>query len=114
MNNGDYTLTVDGTPMPLRRVDNIRFVTPARDAYPATVSARLARSSRLALDPTYPPDSLVVRGDRQKLEEVSSYPDIQNTRAAFQDTEGNLLVLTNDILISFESGTSDDERERLL
>jgi hypothetical protein len=46
MNNGDYTLTVGGTPMPLRRVDNIRFVTPARDAYPATTAGRLARSTR--------------------------------------------------------------------
>ena len=62
MNNGDYTLKVDGTPIPLRRVENIRLVTPARDAYPATTAARLARSSRLAIDPTYPPDSLVVGG----------------------------------------------------
>ena len=114
MNNGDYTLTVDGTPMPLRRVDNIRFVTPARDAYPATTAARLARSSRLALDPTYPPDSLVVRGDRRKLEEVPGYRDIQNTRAAFQDSQGNLLVTTNTLLVGFESGASDDDRERLL
>jgi subtilisin family serine protease len=114
MNNGDYTLTVDGTPMPLRRVDNIRFVTPARDAYPATTAARLARSSRLAIDPTYPPDSLVVRGDRRKLEEVPGYRDIQNTRAAFQDSQGNLLVTTNTLLVGFESGASDDDRERLL
>jgi subtilisin family serine protease len=114
MNNGDYTLTVDGTPMPLRRVDNIRFVTPARDAYPATTAARLARSSRLAIDPTYPPDSLVVRGDRRKLEEVPGYRDIQNTRAAFQDSQGNLLVTTNTLLVGFESGAGDDDRERLL
>ena len=114
MDNGDYTLKVDGTPMPLRRVENIRFVTPARDAYPATTAARLARSSRLAIDPTSPPDSLVVRGDRRKLAEVPLYRDIQNTRAAFQDSQGNLLVLTNDILVSFESGASDDDRERLL
>jgi subtilisin family serine protease len=114
MDNGNYALIVDGSPVPLRPVENIRLVTPARDEHPATVAARLARSSRLAIDPTYPSDSLIVRGDRQKLEEVSSYRDIQNTRAAFQDTQGNLLVLTNDILISFESGASDDDRERLL
>jgi subtilisin family serine protease len=114
MDNGNYALIVDGSRVPLRRVENIRLVTPARDEHPATVAARLARSSRLALDPTYPTDSLVVRGDRQKLEEVPSYPDVQNTRAAFQDPEGNLLVLTNDILISFESGATDDNREGLL
>jgi subtilisin family serine protease len=114
INNGNYALIVDGSPVPLRPVENIRLVTPARDEHPATVAARLARSSRLALDPTYPTDSLVVRGDRQKLEEISSYRDIQNTRAAFQDTQGNLLVLTNDILISFESGASDEDREGLL
>src|SRR5215210_2857300 len=114
MDNGNYTLIVDGSPVPLSRVENIRLVTPARDEHPATVAARLARSSRLSLDPTYPPDSLVVRGDRQKLEEVPSYPDIQNTRAAFQDPEGKLLVLTNDILVSFEREASDDDRERLL
>jgi subtilisin family serine protease len=114
MDNGNYALIVDGSRVPLRRVENIRLVTPARDEHPATVAARLARSSRLALDPTYPTDSPVVRGDRQKLEEVASYPDVQNTRAAFQDPEGNLLVLTNDILISFESGATDVNREGLL
>src|SRR5215218_4542206 len=100
MDNGDYTLKVDGTPMPLRRVENIRFVTPARDAYPATTAARLARSSRLAIDPTYPPDTLVVRGDRRKLAEVPLYRDIQNTRAAFLDAKANLLLLSNTILVS--------------
>src|SRR5215210_1666500 len=114
MDNGHYTLKVGDSPIPLRRVENIRFVTPARNAHPATTAARLARSSRLALDPTHPSDSLVVRGERQKLEEVPSYRDIQNTRAAFQDPQGNLLVLTNDILVSFESGASDDDREGLL
>ena len=114
MDNGHYTLKVGDSPIPLRRVENIRFVTPARNAHPATTAARLARSSRLALDPTYPSDSLVVRGERQKLEDVPSYRDIQNTRAAFQDPQGNLLVLTNDILVSFESGASDDDREGLL
>jgi subtilisin family serine protease len=114
MANGDYTLTVDGTPMPLRRVDNVRFVTPARDAYPATTAARLARSSRIYIDTTFPRESLVVRGDRRKLEEVPGYRDIQNTRAAFRDPKGNLLVTTNTLLVGFDSGASDDDRERLL
>jgi subtilisin family serine protease len=114
MANGDYTLTVDGTPMPLRRVDNIRFVTPARDAYPATTAARLARSSRIYIDTTFPRDTLVVRGERRKLEEVPGYRDIQNTRAAFRDPKGNLLVTTNTLLVGFDSGASDDDRERLL
>jgi subtilisin family serine protease len=114
MENGNYALIVDGSPVPLRRVEEIRLVTPARDEHLATVAARLARSSRLALDPTFPTDALVVRGDRQKLEEVASYPDVQNTRAAFRDPEGKLLVLTNDILVGFESGASDEDREELL
>jgi subtilisin family serine protease len=114
MSNGDYYLAVDGSRIWLRRNDNMRLITPARDEHPATVAARLSRSSRLALDPTFPPEFLVVRGERQKLEEVATYPDIQNTRATFQDPQGNLLVLTNDILISFVDGSSDEDRERLL
>jgi subtilisin family serine protease len=114
MDNGNYALIVDGSPVLLRRVENIRLVTPARDEHPATVAARLARSSRLALDPNYPPDVLVIWGARQKMEEVRSYRDIQNTRSAFQDPQGNLLVLTNEILIRFADGSSDEDRERLL
>jgi subtilisin family serine protease len=114
MSNGNYSLIVDGSPIPLRKVDNVRLVTPARDEHPAAVASRLARSSRLAIDSTYPHGLLILRGEKRKLEEVRSYPDIQNTRAAFQDLEGNLLVLTNDILISFVDASSDDERERLL
>jgi subtilisin family serine protease len=113
MDNGDYTLIVGDERIRLRKVGNIRFVTPARDAHPATTAARLARSSRLALDPTYPSDSLVVQGDRHKLEEIRSYRDIRNTRAAFLGPQGPI-VLTNDLLVSFQSGASDDDRESLL
>jgi hypothetical protein len=88
MDNGDYALIVDGQRIRLRKVENIRFVTPARDAHPATTAARLARSSRLAIDPTYPSDSLVVQGDRQKLQETRSYRDIRHTRAAFLGPQG--------------------------
>jgi hypothetical protein len=102
MNEANFYLTVDGSAISLRPIDNIRFVTPSRDQHPATVAARLARSSRLAIDPAYPVDSLVVWGDSQKLQEIPSYPDVQNARASFQDSEGHLLVLTNEILISFE------------
>jgi hypothetical protein len=114
MSNGNYSLIVDGSQIPLRRIENIRLVTPARNEHPAAVASRLAKSSRLAIDPTYPPDLLVIWGEKQKLEQVRSYPDIQNTRAAFQDPEGNLLVLMNDILIGFLDGSSNNDRERLL
>jgi subtilisin family serine protease len=114
MANGNYALVVDGSPIPLRKFDNVRFVTPVRNEHPAHVAARLARSSRLALDPSYPPESLIVWGEKGKIEEMRSYGDIQNTRSAFHDPTGNLLVLTNEILIRFADGSSDDDRERLL
>ena len=114
MSNDDYSLTVDKSPIPLRRIDNIRLVTPARNEHPAIVASRLAKSSRLAIDPTYPPDFLIIRGEKQKLDKVRSYPDVQNTRAAFQDPAGNTLVLTNEILISFVGGSSNADRKKLL
>jgi hypothetical protein len=72
----------------------VRFVTPSRNEHPAHVAARLARSSRLALDPSYPPEYLIVWGEKGKIEEMRSYSDIQNIRSAFHDPTGNLLVLT--------------------
>jgi subtilisin family serine protease len=114
MSTGSYALVVDGAPIPLRKLDNVRFITPARNEHPTHVAARLARSSRLALDPNYPSESLIVWGEKGKIEEMRSYTDIQNTRSGFQDPNGNLLVLTNEILVSFAEGSTDDGRERLL
>ena len=114
MNNGGYTIIVGGSQVPLRKTENLRLVTPARNEHPATVASRLARSTRLAVDPTYPRDLLVIWGERQKLELIRTYRDIQNTRASFQDPQGNLLVLSNDILIRFADASSDDDRQRLL
>jgi hypothetical protein len=79
MSNGNYELIVDGTKIPLRRLTNLRFVTPARDEHPMRVAARLAGSTRLAIETGYPHSSLVVLGEKSKLEEIRSYPDIQNT-----------------------------------
>lgn len=114
MSNENYSLLVDGLNIPLRRVDTIRLVTPARNESPMAVASRLARSSRLALDSTCPNDALIVRGESQKLQEINSYRDIQNTRCSFQDSQGNLLVLTNDVLISFVEESTDEDRNRLL
>jgi len=114
ISNGSYELVVDGAHIPLRKFDNVRFVTPARNEHPSHVAARLARSSRLALDPNYPPESLIVWGEKEKIDEMRSYGDIQHTRSAFQDPTGNLLILTDEILIRFADGSSDDDRERLL
>ncbi len=114
MTDGSYSLNVDGSKIPLKKNDTVRLITPARDEHPASVASRLARSTRLAIDPVYPPDLLVIYGEKNKLEEIRSYRDIQNTRAAFQDPDGNLLVLTNDVLISFADGVSDRDRESLL
>ena len=114
MSNGNYTLIVDGSAIPLRRIDNIRLVTPARDERQATIAARLSKSTRIALDPGYPNEYLVVWGDKEKLKEIRSYRDVKNTRSAFLDPQGNLLVLTNDILISFKEESSDEVREQRL
>ena len=114
MSNGAYSLIVDGVTISLRRSENVRLVTPARNEHPATVASRLAKSTRLAIDSNQAADFLVVWGDPQKLKEIHSYRDIQNTRAGFHDPEGNLLLLTNDVLISFVDGVSDSDRERLL
>jgi hypothetical protein len=46
MTNGNYSLIVDGSLIPLRPIENIRLVTPARDEHPGTVAGRLARSPR--------------------------------------------------------------------
>ncbi len=114
MNNGKHVLIVEGSQIPLRQLDNIRAVTPSRNEHPARVAARLSRSTRLALDPTYPREMLVIWGEQGKLAEVRSYSDIQNTLSAFHDPDGNLLILTNDILIGFVDGSSEDDRESLL
>jgi hypothetical protein len=114
MKNGNHLLMVEGTRIQLRLLENVRLVTPARNEHPVRVAMRLARSTRLALDSTYPDDSLVVWGERTKLEELSSYPDIQNTRCAFKDPDDNLFLLTNEILIRFVEGSSEEGRDQLL
>jgi subtilisin family serine protease len=110
----NFELKVGGVHIPLRRFDNLRFVTPARDFHPMRVAARLATSTRLAIEPNYPQETLVVWGEQSKLKEIRSYPDIANTRSAFLDPNGQVLVLTNDILVRFRAGSSDADRERLL
>ncbi|UVE19162.1 S8 family serine peptidase [Pseudomonas sp. LS44] len=114
MESGDYSLIVNGSLIPLMLIENIRLITPVRGEHPATVAARLARSTRLALDRAFPPEFLVVWGDKEKLKEVGNYRDIQNTRSAYQDSQGNLLVLTNEILISFDDESSDGDRKKLI
>jgi len=100
--------------VPLRKNDTVRFVTPIRTERVLDVGARLARSTRLALDTSYPADVLVVWGDRQKLQDIKTYRDVQNIRSAFQDDAGRLLVLTNDLLVGFKSELTIEACEALL
>ena len=114
MSNGEYYLTVDGAQVPLRKVDTLQFVTPAEDEDQDAVAARLEAAPEVTVDPDFPPDVLAVRGSAQELDQLRAAADIENTRAAFEDPEGNVLLLTNDILVGFEKGVGDNEREAVL
>lgn len=104
---------VNGEVVPLRRVRSTRLVTPARDHHIANVSARLARSSRIGVVSAVPANMLVVNGDPDKLEEIKAYRDVQNTRSAFLDPNGLELILTDQVLVSFNTSRNDEERRQL-
>ncbi len=104
---------VEGEPLSLQRQRSARLVVPARDCHHHHVAARLARSSRLAIDTTVPQHYLVVRGDPNKLEDLCHYQDIQCTRSAFLDADGHELFLTDEILVRFADSLDHDARHNL-
>lgn len=97
----------DGTEQVLRRTDTARLVSPAREHTVAHVAARLARSSRLAIDGGLNEGFLVVRGDAEKLAETEHYPDIKSSRSAFVDSTGHELLLTDDVLVQFDAALDE-------
>lgn len=105
--------TVGGEQVPLARVANVRFVSPARDEHVASVGARLARSSRLSIDTAVPKAHLVVHGDAGKLEEIREYRDIQSTRSAFRDPAGLEFILTDEVLVSFADKVTEAQRRQI-
>ncbi len=105
---------VGGQQIVLRRINNVRFVSLARDEHVATVGARLARSSRLSIDSAVPSTCLVVHGDASKLEEIREYRDIAFTRSAFRDPAGLDLVLTDEVLVCFADDVNDNQRRKIV
>lgn len=105
---------VGGQQVALKRLDNVRFVSPARDEHVVTVGARLARSSRLAIDSAVPSSYLVVHGDVSKLEEMREYRDVASIRSAFRDPAGLEFVLTDEILVCFADNVSDSQRRKIV
>ena len=71
----DLYYIADGTEQALTRTEAVRLISPAREYSVAHVAARLARSSRLAIDGGPTEGYLVVRGDAAKLAETESYAD---------------------------------------
>ena len=106
--------SVGGQQIALQRLNNVRFVSLAREEHVATVGARLTRSSRLSIDSAVPSSCLVVRGDASKLEEMREYRDIASTRSAFRDPAGLEFVLTDEILVCFADNVSDNQRHKIV
>ncbi|ETW92844.1 MAG: hypothetical protein ETSY1_41855 [Candidatus Entotheonella factor] len=104
---------VEGEPVRLTRQRSARLVVPASDSHHYHVAARLARSSRLAIDTTVPQHYLVVRGDPSKLEDIRHDQNIQCTRSAFLDADGHELFLTNEILVRFADTLDHAARHNL-
>jgi subtilisin family serine protease len=102
-----------GNRIALRKVDTARLAVPTKGQNPVVVGARLARSSRLALDASAR-RHLLVRGDPQKLAEIADYPDIARTRSVLVDPEGNELALTDRVIVSFRDGVGPTERRRIV
>ena len=108
-----FSYTVDGQTIPLQPLRTVGLVTPERNHNLTHVAARLARSSRLAMETETPSDFVVVRGDAAKLEEVWDYPDVYSVRSAFLDPNGHELILTDEVLVRFNGATSDADRRQL-
>ncbi len=104
---------VGGKAYSLKRLHSARLVVPARNHHPGHVAARLARSSRLAIETAVPKNILVVRGEPNKLEDIRSYGDVHCTRSAFLDAHGHELFLTDEVLVRFAGGTDDAARRAL-
>lgn len=98
----------------LRRQANARFVSLARGEHVATVGARLARSSRLSIDPNVPQSCLVMHGEPTKLDEIRDYRDVASTRSAFQDPDGLKFVLTDQVIVCFAEEVSVAQRRKML
>ena len=109
----DLFYVADGKEQPLRRTDTVRLISPAREYTVAHVAARLARSSRLAIDAGPAEGCLVVRGDAAKLAETERYPDIRSARSAFSDSAGHEMLLTDDILVQFDETMDETDRSRM-
>jgi subtilisin-like proprotein convertase family protein len=108
-----FSYTVDGQKIPLKPINTVGLVTAERNHNLTHVAARLARSSRLAMETETPSDFVVVRGDAAKLEEVRNYPDVYSVRSAFLDPNGHELILTDEVLVRFDGSTSNEDRRRL-
>jgi hypothetical protein len=57
-----FSYTVDGQKIPLKPINTVGLVTAERNHNLTHVAARLARSSRLAMETETPSDFVVVRG----------------------------------------------------
>ncbi|PON13343.1 hypothetical protein C2W62_34840 [Candidatus Entotheonella serta] len=104
---------VDGQSRLLKRLHSARLVVPARNFHHSHVAARLARSSRLAMATEVPKNTLIVRGEPNKLEEIRRYRDVHCTRSAFLDENGYELFLTDEVLVHFAHTTHDAARREL-
>jgi len=103
MGSEDLFFRVGGERVQLTPLNTVRLVTPARGHHTADVGARLARSSRLGIEKAVPNELLVVRGEPDKLSMMSGYRDVEAVRNAFVDSAGHELILTDEVLISFET-----------
>ncbi len=113
MSSGNYFFLVGGKPVHLAPIDNVKYVSPARGHHPTEVGARLARSSRISLERSAPHDTLVVRGEPEKLVEMSGYRDVGVIRNAFVDPTGHELILTHDVLIKFAKKVPNHRRNKI-
>ncbi|MBM4275365.1 MAG: hypothetical protein FJ134_13025 [Deltaproteobacteria bacterium] len=96
-------------------MESARFISPAKDANLQHLAARLAKSSRVGIDTRFSRDSLVVRGDPDKLQEITvEHPEIACARAVFRDLNGHEIVLTDEVHVKFAEGLTEEQRRKLI
>ena len=105
---------VESEAIPLVRKLGVGVVVPARDENALVVASRLSRSSRLSIDAAATSSQIIVRGDPQKVANISSYRDVKAVRSSFTDSSGHELLLGDEIVLGFAPETSDADQQAVL
>lgn len=100
---------VSGEKVFLKKIENIKFLSTPVNVHNVSLASEIKNEVSINFSNDVPDDCIVIKGGEDAFSKIRKKKNINGLRASYKDEWDNTIIHTDEILIQFRKGASEDD-----